>query len=31
MQRNVGTKVNLGKTVSPFDSIISSSTIDRTA
>ena len=31
MQRNVGTKINFGKTVSPFDSIISSSTIDRTA
>ena len=31
MQRKIGTKTNLGKTVSPLDSIVSSSAIDRTA
>ena len=31
MQRKIGTEINLGKTVSPFDSIDSSSAIDRTA
>ena len=31
MQRKIGTEINLGKTVSPFDSIGSSSAIDRTA
>ena len=31
MQRKTGTEINLGKIVSPFDSISSSSAIDRTA
>ena len=31
MQRKIGTDINLGKTVSPFDSIDSSSAIDRVA
>ena len=31
MQRKIGTEMNLGKTVSPFDSISFSSAIDRTA
>ena len=31
MQRKIGTETNLGKTVSPLDSIVSSSAIDRTA
>ena len=31
MQRKIGTELNLGKTVSPFDSISTSSVIDRTA
>ena len=30
MQRKIGTELNLGKTVSPFDSIGTSSVIDRT-
>ena len=30
MQRNIGTEFELGKTVSPFDSIGASSAIDRT-
>ena len=31
MQRKIGTEIELGKTVSPFDSIGASSAIDRTA
>ena len=31
MQRKIGTETNLGKTVSPLESIVSSSAIDRTA
>ena len=31
MQRKIGTEVNIGKTVSPLDSISASSAIDRTA
>ena len=31
MQRQIGTEINLGKTVSPFYSIGSSSAIDRAA
>ena len=31
MQRKIGTEIELGKTVSPFDSISTSSAIDRTA
>ena len=31
MQRKIGAEINLGKTVSPFDSIDSSSAINRTA
>ena len=31
MQRKIGTEINLGKTVSSFDSICSSPAIDRTA
>ena len=31
MQRKIGTELNLGKTVSPFDSTGTSSVIDRTA
>ena len=31
MQRKIGTEVNIGKTVSPLDSIGASSAIDRTA
>ena len=30
MQRNIGTEIELGKTVSPFDSVGTSSAIDRT-
>ena len=31
MQRKIGTEIELGKTISPFDSIGTSSAIDRTA
>ena len=31
MLREIGTEINLGKTISPFNSIGSSSAIDRTA
>ena len=30
MERNIGTEIELGKTVSPFDSVGASSAIDRT-
>ena len=30
MQRKIGTEIELGKTVSPYDSIDASSAIDRT-
>ena len=30
MERNIGTEIELGKTVSPFDSVVASSAIDRT-
>ena len=31
MQRKIGTEIELGKTISPFDSVGASSAIDRTA
>ena len=31
MQRKIGIEINLSKTVSPFESISSSSAVDRTA
>ena len=31
MQRKIGTEIEVGKTVSPFDSIGASSAVDRTS